>query len=66
MNKTLLKHFTFIDTPHPHTVHETDMTTESLAELVTDMQEILSLAKQELLSPRPEAISNLLKEAALY
>lgn len=63
MNKTLLKHFTVI---HP-TQHETkgkDMITdESLHELVIDLKQVLLQAEKELLSPRPEALKQLLQRA---
>jgi hypothetical protein len=63
MNKTLLKHFTIIH-PTQHDTKGKDMITdESLHELVLDLKHVLLRAEKELLSPRPEAIKQLLQRA---
>lgn len=66
MNKTLLNHFTVISPDHQATATQKDILGASLHELVSDMQEVLVQAEQELLSPRPEAIKQLLQKALLY
>lgn len=66
MNKTLLNHFTVISPDHQAAATQKDILGASLHELVSDMQEVLVHAEQELLSPRPEAIKQLLQKALLY
>jgi hypothetical protein len=63
MNKTLLKHFTVIH-PIQHDTGGKDMIRdESLHELVLDLKHVLLQAEKELLSPRSEAIKQLLQRA---
>ena len=65
MGKTLLKHFTFIDTSYQMPSRQTDMPNDSLAELVGELQHALNLAKEEVLSPREKTIEDLLSKAKL-
>lgn len=66
MNKTLLNHFTVISPEYQAAATQKDILGSSLHELVSDMQEVLVQAEQEVLSPRPEAIKQLLQKALLY
>lgn len=60
MNKTLLNHFTVIQ---PENVMHDEMHNESLHELVCDMKHLLLQAEKDLLSPRPDAVKQLLQKA---
>jgi len=63
MNKTLLNHFTLIDSLQHETPDKVVVQYDSLPMLVRELKHVLVQAEQELLSPRPEAIEQLLKRA---
>ena len=63
MNKTLLNHFTLIDSLQHETNDMVDVQYDSLPMLVRELKPVLLQAQQELLSPRPEAVEQLLKRA---
>ena len=63
MNKTLLNHFTVIQ-PSQHEVPDEATTRDnSLPALVRDLRNVLLQAEQDLLSPRAEAVEQLLSKA---
>lgn len=63
MNKTLLNYFTVIHPTHHETIAQTGMKQESISELVRELKSALRQAEKELLSPRKEAVDELLKKA---
>lgn len=63
MNKTLLNHFTLIDAQHHELPTDADMNCDSLTDLVSELRQVLKKAEKELLSPRQQAIDNILKAA---
>lgn len=63
MNKTLLNHFTLIDAQHHEPPTDADMNCDSLTDLVSELRQVLKKAEKELLSPRQQAIDNVLKAA---
>lgn len=65
MEKTLLKHFTFIDTAYQAAPHIVASSKDSLADLVGELRVFLNQAKRDTLSPREEAINNILNIAKL-
>lgn len=65
MSKTLLKHFTFIDTTYHATSRQTDMHKESLADLIGELQHALGQAKKEVLSPSEKTVEDILNKAKL-
>lgn len=63
MNKTLLNHFTVIHPLQHETAEQTGMKQESIPDLVRELKSVLKQAEKELLSPRKEAVDELLKKA---
>lgn len=60
MNKTLLNHIT-VD--QEKATVPIEMKGETIPDLVRELKHALLQAENELLSPRPEAVANLLKKA---
>lgn len=63
MNKTLLNHFTVIQPTQNEAIDRLASTDNSLPGLVRDLKHVLIQAERELLSPRQEAIDQLLSKA---
>lgn len=62
MSKTLLNHSTVTETLL-HEAGETGFEADTLHSLVCELKPLLQLAERELLSPRPEAVLQLLSRA---
>lgn len=63
MNKTLLNHFTVIQPTQHNVTDKLASKDNSLPGLVKDLKHVLLQAERELLSPRQEAIDQLLSKA---
>jgi|GEM_PF-5458902 len=63
MSKTLLNHFTVIQPLQSTATDSIAMQDNSLPALVRDLKQVLLQAEHELLSPREEAIEQLLSKA---
>lgn len=63
MHKTLLNHFTVIHPLQSQPTEPIDMQPDSLQGLVSELKYVLCNDKKELLSPRAEAVEQLLKRA---
>lgn len=63
MGKTLLSNSIYCLTENDEANLMQVYSSESLSELVADMQEVFAKAEQQLLSPRREVIDRLLQEA---
>ncbi len=63
MNKTLLNHFTVIQSTQGSSADKMTGQDNSLQGLVRELKQVLLQAEHELLSPRDEAIEQLLSKA---
>lgn len=63
MSKTLLNHFTVIHPLQKQPAERKDMEYDSLQGMVSELKYVLCNTEKELLSPRAEAIEQLLKKA---